>query len=124
MPVDVEPRPRDGTPLVWEWIVNVGPPMLVLVDLQVGYMLVSRNCLEDDRLSNHLAHGFFLLAALLLLLKAWSLRRAAGAEWPGTGLDLRTRSRFMAALGILIASLSALVIAAQWIPVFMLHPCQ
>lgn len=124
MAIDVEPRPRDGTPLAWEWIVNLGPPLLVLIDLQVGYMLVSRNCLEDDRLSNHLAHGFFLLVTVLLLLKAWRLWCAAGSEWPGTGPDLRTRSRFMAALGMLIASLSALVIVAQWIPVFVLHPCQ
>ena len=124
MTVDVEPRPRDGTPVASEWIINLGPPFLVLVDLQLGYMLVSRNCLENDRLSNHVVHGICLFAALLLLLKAWSLWRAAGSEWPGKGPDLRTRSRFMSALGILIAALSALVIAAQWIPVFMLHPCQ
>ena len=124
MTADVEPRPRDGTPIAWEWIVNVAPPFLVLFDLQLGYMLVSRNCLDDDALTNHLVHGLFLLATLALLAKAWFLRRAAGSEWPGTGPDLRTRSRFMAALGILIAALSALVIAAQWIPVFMLHPCQ
>ena len=124
MPVDVKPRPHDGTPLAWEWIVNLGPPLLVLADLQLGYMLVSRNCLEEDRLSNHLVHGVFLAATLLLLLKAWTLWRAAGSEWPGKGPDLRTRSRFMSVLGILIASLSALVIAAQWVPVFVLHPCQ
>ncbi len=124
MTADVEPRPRDGTPLAWEWIVNLVPPFLVLFDLQLGYMLVSRNCLEDDSLTNHLVHGLFLVATLLLLLKGWTLWRAAGPEWPGKGPDLRTRSRFMSLLGILIASLSALVIAAQWIPVFVLHPCQ
>lgn len=124
MTADVEPRPRDGTPLAWEWIVNVGPPFLVLFDLQVGYMLVSRNCLENDALTNHLVHGLFLIGTLLLLVKARSLWRAAGAEWPGPEPDLRTRSRFMAALGILMAALSALVIVAQWIPVFVLHPCQ
>lgn len=124
MTADVEPRPRDGTPFVWEWVVNIGPPFLVLADLQVGYMLVSRNCLGNDALSNHLVHGLFLLATLLLIGKAWLLRRAAGPEWPGTASDLRSRSRFLSALGILIGALSALVIAAQWIPVFVLHPCQ
>ncbi len=124
MAVDAEPRPRDGTPLAWEWIVNVGPPFLVLVDLQVGYMLVSRNCLENEPLSNHLIHAFFLAGTLVLLSRSVGLWRAAGSAWPGREADLRTRSRFMSALGILIAGLSALVIAAQWIPLFFLHPCQ
>ena len=124
MTAEVEPRPRDGTPLVWEWIVNLGPPLLVLVDLEAGYMLVSRNCLQDDPLPNHLVHAALLAGTLLLLFRAWTLRREAGAEWPGKEADLLTRSRFMAALGILIGGLSALVIAAQWIPLFFLHPCQ
>lgn len=124
MGAETHPRPSDGTPLFAEWLVNVGPPLLVLADLQVGYMLVSRNCLENASLSNHLAHGAFLAAVLFLLFRAYGLWRAAGSAWPGSAPDLRTRSRFMAAVGMLVGALSALVIVAQWIPLFFLHPCQ
>ena len=115
MPAESHPRPSDGTPLFEEWLVNVGPPLLVLADLQLGYMLVSRNCLANALLSNHLVHAFFLAAVLFLLFRAWHLWRSAGAKWPGTAPDLRTRSRFMAAIGMLVGAISALVIVAQWL---------
>ena len=38
--------------------------------------------------------------------------------------EVPARSRFMAAVGVLISLLMAAVVVAQWLPVFIHHPCE
>ena len=124
MTADASRRPHDGTDLWRQWTVNLVPPLLVLLDLQAGYQLVDVSCATGDRMTTHLVHGGLLLAALAFGAVAWASWRRAGAVWPEDGGDPDTRSRFMAALGVIVSIGSALVIATQWLPVFLLSPCQ
>ena len=124
MTADASSRPHDGTDLATQWLVNLAPPLLVLLDLQLGYSLVDFSCATGDRVTTHLVHGGLLLVTLLLATVAHRSWRRAGPAWPDDAGDRDTRSRFLALLGLLVSLGSALVIATQWLPVFLLSPCQ
>jgi hypothetical protein len=124
MTADTKPRPDDGTPIVRLWVVNLAPPMLVLLDLQFAYMLVDHECRRGSSLSGHLVHGVMVALVLVTGLIAWRSWREFGREDPGEEADLRSRSRFMSVLGVLISALSLLTIVAQWMAAFFLSPCQ
>ena len=114
----------DGTDLGRQWIVNIIPPALILADLQLGYMLVPYACRTGDSLPGHAVHLVMLLACLAFAAVGWQSWERAGRRLPTDDGSQLGRSRFMAVLGILISVSSALVIAAQWWPSFVLHPCQ
>jgi hypothetical protein len=60
------------------------------------------------------------IVAGLLSYRIW--RRFARLHEDSGGVP--ARSRFMAAVGVLISLLMVLVILAQWLPVFINHPCE
>ena len=124
MTADPSTRIDDGTDLGRQWIVNLVPPALILVDLQLGYMLVPYACRTGDSTPGHVVHLIMLLACLGLAAVAWRSWTEAGRAVPSDDGSQAGRSRFMAVLGILISVSSALVIAAQWWPSFLIHPCQ
>jgi hypothetical protein len=66
----------------------------------------------------------FLLIALAGGFIAWRNWREAGQVEPGEGGDVVERSRFIAVVGLLLAGLITLVFIAQWIPQFLISPCQ
>jgi hypothetical protein len=106
------------------WTGVLLAPLAFLANLEVAYALVTASCDRGDHLLLHLTH----LASLLLVLggawAAWSTWRAESAEEPGQGGGAVGRTRFMAGLGLLLSAMFALVIVAQWIPGFLLSPCQ
>jgi hypothetical protein len=106
------------------WIGLLVPPVAFLLNLELAYALVPAACSSKTGLIVHLVH----LACLLLDLSggfvAWRVWRSAGAEWPGDAGGKSARSRFMAGSGVIGSALFALVIIAQWIPSFVLSPCQ
>jgi hypothetical protein len=72
----------------------------------------------------HMASVLGLLLTLgcgLLALHEW---RRSGGGWPDHGGGSAGRSRFMGVLAMLMAGCSALVIFAQWIPDWIVSPCQ
>jgi hypothetical protein len=72
----------------------------------------------------HLVHVVCLGLVLVGGLIAWRCWRATGTEWPGEGGGPLARSRFLAGIGVLMSGFVALVMVADWIPSFMLNPCQ
>ena len=56
-----------------------------------------------------------------LSLRNW---RKTGAGWDDEGAGVLARSRFMSVVGMFVSVISALVIVAQWIAVFVYDPCQ
>ena len=124
MTADTKPRPGDGTPLARLWIVNLAPPLLVLLDLQLGYMLVDHACRTGDTASGHAVHALMLALVGITVVVAWRTWREFGGGDPGEEADLRTRSRFLSVLGVMIGALSLLTIFAQWLAPFFLSPCQ
>ncbi len=124
MATDPRPLPPDPTDLTRQWVVNLVPPLAVLLDLQVTYSMVDYTCRTGDTLTGHLVHAGLLALTLVMGSLAWRSWSDAGRTPATSGGDVASRSRFMALTGLLISGLSALTVAAQWLPTFVLHPCQ
>jgi hypothetical protein len=106
------------------WVGLLLAPIAFLINLEVAYALVPAACSSRNELPIHLVHAFCLLLTLYGLVTAWRCWKAAGAIWPGEAGDQLSRSRFMAGTGLLVSGMFVLVIVAQWIPSFVLDPCQ
>ena len=106
------------------WTGLLLPPLAVLANLEVGYAFVTRSCDRGDQLPIHLTHLACLLLSLGGTWAAWRVWQAEGREWPGAAGGAVGRTRFMAGMGILTGAMFILVIVAQWIPGFLLSPCQ
>jgi hypothetical protein len=120
--------PRTGVPderqIRGLWIGLLLAPVVSLINLEVAYALVPPACSSHNTLPVHLVHLVCLLLTLYGLLTAWRGLKAAGSSWSGEEGDPLARTRFMAGVGVLMSTLFVLVILAQWIPSFVLDPCQ
>ena len=106
------------------WIGVLVPPTAFLINLEVAYALVPRACGSRTVLLVHLVHLVTLALAVyggVVALRTW---RRSGATWPGGGGGRIGRTQFMAGLGMLMGLMFVAVIVAQWIPSFILDPCQ
>jgi hypothetical protein len=92
------------------WAGLLLAPAAWLASLEVGYLLVRPGCLAGTALPQHAAHAAFLVLALGGLVVAWRVRRV--------------QRDFLATLGVGTSALFALVLVAQWIPTFLIQPCQ
>jgi hypothetical protein len=106
------------------WTGILLAPAAFLTNLELGYILVYPSCARDSSLPVHLAHAVCFAAALAGALVAWREWRAEGTLWPGETGGPKGRSQLMGGVGAIGSLFFALVIVAQWIPVFGLHPCQ
>jgi hypothetical protein len=109
-----------GVGELWAGLL-VGPTSM-LMQLEINYALVLWSCATGHTWPLHLVSVFALLVTVLAGFLAYRIwRRLATDEDSGGPL---ARSRFMAAVGILISLLMVAVIVAQWLPVFIHHPCE
>ena len=106
------------------WIGVLVPPAAFLFNLELAYALVPTACSARTVVLVHLVHLVslaFTIFATVVALRAW---RRSGASWPGGEGGRVSRTQFMSGMGILMGVMFALVIMAQWIPSFVLDPCQ
>lgn len=115
-------RGRD-TELLRLWAGVLVAPMAFLSNLQANYTLTQKLCPGGRTSLLHCTTLFFLLLALAGGLIAWSNWTRAGREWPDESAERVMRNRLLAAVGVMISLLSALIIIAQWIPQFIFNPC-
>jgi len=120
--------PRTAVPDAAEvrdlWLGLLLAPAAFLTNLEVAYAVVPHACSAGSRLLVHAVHAVCLLiavAGVLIALKRWRLN---GETWPGDAGGRVSRSRFMSGVGLLLSLFISLVILAQWIPSFVLNPCQ
>ena len=109
-----------GVGELWAGVL-VGPTAM-LVQLEANYGLVLWSCATGKTWPLHLISLLALLVTVvagLLAHRVWQRVRAHEDSGGPVG-----RSRFMAAVGIMISLLMCAVIVAQWIPVFIHHPCE
>ena len=104
----------------WLWFGILAGPLAFLLNLQLSYMLVQPACVTTHHLILHLVPVGALLLTVSGGVSAWrnwqvESNKAAGVLPCG---------RFMAGVGLLISVLFLAVIAAQWLPNFILTPCQ
>jgi TRAP-type C4-dicarboxylate transport system permease small subunit len=124
MTIDQRTEIPDAAEIKSLWFGLLVPPVAFLLNLELAYALVPAACAATNLLLVHLVHAACLLLAIGGGLVAWRTWKARGSEWPGEEGGRVARSRFMAGSGVVGSGLFALVILAQWIPSFVLNPCQ
>ncbi len=106
------------------WAGILAGPFAFLFNLQINYMLVDRICQEGSRIALHAVAFTCLMMTLIGALLSWRLWHTTGPELPTELSTSISRSRFMAFWGVLSNSFFFFVVLAQWIPIFVLSPCQ
>ena len=106
-----------GISLLWFGIL--GPPLLMLLNLELSYAITPWVCHTGDHFLMHASTGILLLGVLFAGLgPARQLRH----DWLED--TVISRPGFMAMLGVLESALFAGVILAQWLPTLYLSTCQ
>ena len=111
-----------GTAALWAGILGV--PGVWALQLQVGYALVPWVCKHHKVWLLHVATLASLAVGALLLLIAWlDYRKTYRPQSESLETGVHSRGRFLGALGLLVAALFLLLIAAQGIPSLFIDPC-
>ncbi|HEU4594259.1 MAG TPA: hypothetical protein VFS10_03740 [Pyrinomonadaceae bacterium] len=115
---------KEGAAPAALWAGVLAGPLAALTQLQVNYALVLWACGAGREWALHLVALLALVVTVgagLLSGRNW---RRAGGSWEDEGAGIIPRSSFMAAVGVLISVLTALVVVAQWLPIFVYGPCE
>ena len=103
------------------WFALIVAPILALTDQSVSFAMVSWGCAHQSTLAPHVVHLVFLAVTVAGTL-------AAGQQWRATMEGGESGGRvaqmhFLAGVATASAALSALAIAAMWIPTWMIASC-
>jgi hypothetical protein len=103
----------------------IGGPVALLAALHGKYAIAQIwGCASNTAaIANHALALISFIVALLAARVARSAWSGAGREVPGDHDGAEGRSRTIAAVGLGVSLLSALVIIAQWVPQVVLDPC-
>jgi Co/Zn/Cd efflux system component len=93
------------------------------LQLVVNYTVVPYACWNRVEFLNHAASFAMLALALSGCWVAWGSWKKAGESRDMEMGGVLGRSRFMAAAGLGLNALFALMILGQWLPNLMLSPC-
>jgi vacuolar-type H+-ATPase subunit I/STV1 len=106
------------------WLLVVLPPIIGAISMEASFVLVRQSCAAQHNVALYLV----TLAAMVLTAAnatvAYVIWKRAGVIWPTEAVDLATRIRFIAVVGILSSLMSFLLIVAQGIATVQLSPCQ
>jgi hypothetical protein len=103
------------------WIALLVAPVLALADQGIAFATASWACEHQNALAAHVVHATFLAATLAATAAVWQLwRETRRIE---TADETLVRRHFVAGLATASGALSALAIAAMWIPTWVLAPC-
>jgi hypothetical protein len=99
-------------------------PLAWAAQQQTLYTMVAWACQSGHAVVMHAVSIAALLLAAIGALVAWRNYARAGRGEPDDDRGgTLPRSRFLAALGLTSCAFFFLVICAQWIATFVLHPC-
>jgi len=117
------PSAQDQKDLLIAWIGILLAPVTWIVSFELNYALVPFACQSRSTWPLHSISIFALAIAGLGLI-------AAGYTWSATGkvaltdqADTVHRNGFLGMFGLLFSGILIVLIAAQWIPVFFVDPC-
>ena len=105
------------------WTGLLLAPTAFLINLELGYALVSTACRTGHTLPLHLVHLACLLLAVVGVLVAQGIRGSSDATAADPN-NHTAQGRFMGGLGVTVGLLFVLVILSQAIPGFLLSPCR
>jgi hypothetical protein len=103
------------------WAGILAGPFAFALNLQSNYMLVDFACETGARSILHVVPAVSLLLVAGGALLAWVSYRELTIVGP---TDAIVNGQFLALFGLLSNGLFVLLLAAQWIPTLLLHPCQ
>jgi hypothetical protein len=115
-------RSNEGISALWVGVLLA--PVAWAAQQQALYAMVPWSCQTGHAFALHavsLAAVLFALVGALVAWRNWS--RAGRGESDDDRGGARARSRFLAVLGLVASLFFALVIVAQGIAAFVLHPC-
>lgn len=125
MPSEATGRFKAGAGPLALWAGVLAGPLATLAQLQANYALVLWACgAGGQEWPLHAVSLAALAVAVGAGLLSWRNRRLAGEGWDEDGAGVMPRSRFMAAVGMLVSFHAALVCVAQWAAVFAYGPCE
>lgn len=108
---------------IWIWLALVITPLLALTNLTIVYALVIPACENQSSLTLHAVSVGSLALGLLLTFMAWQQWQKYSILPSHPEDDADVRKNFLPAIASMTGLLSTLVIAAQWIPQWVLSPC-
>ena len=104
------------------WLALIVAPLLALADQAIAFSMVGWACAHQTPALLHASHALFLALATVTAIAAWLHWRETGSA--AASMREATRQiRFLAGIATTVASLSALAIAAMWIPTWMISSC-
>jgi hypothetical protein len=102
------------------WLALIVAPLLALESQSIAFALVHWACDRQTVAAVHALYGACIGATVAFTALAWRHRQESAAVGGG---EARRRHRFLSGLATASAALSSLVIAAMWVPTWMLSPC-
>jgi hypothetical protein len=115
----VGPAPRA------QWLGLLLAPAVFFAHLQTGYLLVQFACRNPGGMVwVHVAHAISVALGALGIWMAWTTWQRAGGDEPGDDGTVAARTRMMGVSGLGLSAVVTLILAAQWVPAFVLSPCQ
>lgn len=103
------------------WFALLAAPILALTDQSVAYAMTSWACAHQHEFALHGVHAVFFAATVAGTVAASGLWRTSSRA--RTRSETLARRHFLAGLATASGALSALAIAAMWIPNWVLSPC-
>jgi hypothetical protein len=113
--------PRENLQL---WIGVLGSAIVWAIQLQTSYAMVPWACSSGHRwMLPVVSFAFLVVAAVpgLIALSIW--RKTSSPRRSERESRFQGRRRFMAMLGMMDSAVFFLLILAQGLPVFFIHPC-
>lgn len=106
------------------WTGVLAGPIVWLMSFEANFALAPWACIFQAKLALYIVSAIAFALAVASGLLAWSQWNEVGREWPDAGGSVISRARIMAAGGVLLSAMFAIVIVAQAIPEIILAPCQ
>ena len=106
------------------WLLVVLPPIIGAISMESSFVLVRQACAAERNLGLYAVHAVAMLLVIANAAVAYTIWKRAGVVWPTEAVDLATRVRFIAVVGILSSVMSFLLLVAQLIATVLFDPCQ
>jgi hypothetical protein len=106
------------------WTLVVVPPIIAAIEMQTNFVLVRQACSAQRNTALYAVIIVAIVLTVIMATIAFSIWKRAGAAWPTDAIDVSTRIRFIAILGVLSSAMSFLLILAQGIATVHFDPCQ
>lgn len=103
------------------WLALLAAPILMLADQSIAYGTAGWSCAEQNRIALHAVHAVFFAATAVFTWMAW--RRWRGSVPAPQGDEAVAARHFLAGIAMASGAFSTLVIAAMWLPNWVLSPC-